>query len=63
MTEARIRTARAMLKLAVFTGGWVAAFALLPSLWVAAAFGLWALAVTPGIVHMHREFQNITQNP
>ncbi len=53
------RSRGALRNLALFVGGWVAAFALLPVMWALAAFAVWALAVTPGIVDMHRQFQSV----
>ena len=43
----------------LFVGGWVAAFALLPTPWVLALFAGWALYVAPGLREVHRHFQNV----
>ncbi len=50
---------RAALKLAFFLAGWMAAFALLPVVWAGAALLAWVASVTPGIVALHRTFQNV----
>jgi hypothetical protein len=55
------RVLGALGKLVLFVGGWAAAFAFLPTGWVFGALALWALAVTPGIVHVHREFQSVRE--
>jgi peroxiredoxin len=54
------RSKRAMLKLALFVVAWIAAFALLPASWVAVVLLAWAVLVTPGIVAVHRTFQNVS---
>ena len=53
------RAKRALVKLALFTAGWIAAFALLPTGWVALALLAYAAIATPGIVEMHRAFQSV----
>ncbi len=55
------RAKRALLNLALFVGGWAAAFALLPAVWVLVAFAAWAALVTPSIVAMHRDFQSVPE--
>lgn len=50
---------RAIAKLALFVAAWIAAFALWPTKWVAAALLAWAAVVTPGVVALHRTFQNV----
>jgi peroxiredoxin len=52
---------RALGKLALFVAGWIAAFAWLPAGWVAAALLAWGVIVMPGIVALHRTFQNVEQ--
>ena len=52
---------RAMRNLALFVAGWIAAFALLPTLLVLAAFAAWALFVTPGVRELHRQFQSVPE--
>ena len=50
-------------RIAIFVAAWIAAFALLPTAWVAAALLLWIVIATPGIVAIHKQFQNITTEP
>ena len=38
---------------------WLAAFAFLPTVWVAGALVAWGIFVWPGIAQIHREFQNV----
>jgi hypothetical protein len=57
-TPEKRRAPWAIAKAVVFVAAWIVAFATLPPLPVAAAFVLWAAAVTPGIVALHRLFQN-----
>ncbi len=52
---------RALRNLALFVSGWIAAFALLPTLFVLAAFVTWALFVTPGVRELHRQFQSVPE--
>lgn len=49
---------KAMRRAYVFLGAWLLAFVLLPFAWVAIAFVAWAVAVTPGLLEIHRQFQN-----
>ena len=60
--DGRPRELSTVAKLALFVGGWIAAFALLPVPWVLAALAVWGLAVTPGIVVMRREFQSVRED-
>lgn len=53
------RARRAMLKLALFAAGWVAAFILLPAGWVALTLLAYAAIAAPGILEMHRAFQAV----
>jgi hypothetical protein len=53
------RVRGAMLKIVCFLAAWGAAFAFLPTLPVALALGVFCAAVTPGIVGVHRAFQNV----
>ena len=46
-------------RMAVFAGAWVAAFALLPTGWVALGLAAWAAVALPGVVALHRQFQHI----
>jgi len=53
------KSKRAMRKLALFVAGWIAAFVFLPTAWVAVALLAWMVLITPGIIAMHRTFQNV----
>lgn len=57
--DVEARAKRAVLKLALFVAGWVAAFALLPAAWVALALLGYAAVAAPGIAEMHRAFQSV----
>ena len=41
-----------------FAGAWLLALVLLPFHWVAIAFVCWIIAVVPGLIEIHRQFQN-----
>ncbi len=45
-------------RVAGFVAAWVAGFLLFPAKWVALAMGAWALAALPGLIEIHRQFQN-----
>lgn len=47
-----------MRRVALFAGAWIAALALLPSAWVAIAFGVWALIAAVGVGELYRQFQH-----
>ena len=53
------QAARAAAKLALFIAAWSATFAFLPASWVALALLAWAAGAAPGIVELHRSFQNV----
>lgn len=53
-----VTPADAMRRWYVFIGLWLLALVLLPVGWVASAFGLWLLALVPGMLEIHRQFQN-----
>ncbi len=55
---ASVSPRKMMRRVAVFLGGWIAAFALLPTAWVAGALGVWALILTAGLVEVNRQFQH-----
>jgi len=48
----------AMRRWYVFVALWVVALVCLPMVWVVGAFCLWALALVPGMIEIHRQFQN-----
>ena len=47
-----------MRRLYVFLGAWLLALLLLPATWVGIAAIAWLLALTPGLIEIHRQFQN-----
>lgn len=51
----------AVRNLVIFLIAWAAAFTWLPTPFVVAAGVVWALAVTPGIIEMHRQFQSVPE--
>lgn len=53
------RSLRAIRNLVLFLAGWVAAFALLPTALVLMLLAGWAIYVAPGLVEVHRHFQNV----
>ena len=53
------RVRRAALRIPFFVAAWIAAFVFLPSIWVLAALGVWMAAISPRILFIHREFQNV----
>ncbi len=42
----------------IFAGLWLIALIVMPLAWVAGAFLLWVVLVTPGMIEIHRQFQN-----
>ncbi len=42
----------------VFVAAWIVALLLFPAQWVAVAALVWAIVVTPGVIEIHRQFQN-----
>ena len=54
----QVSPADAMLRVYWFVGAWVLALVLLPALWVGAAALLWLAMLTPGLIEIHRQFQN-----
>lgn len=48
----------AMRRVYGFVGLWLLALLLLPLTWVATAFLLWAVVLIPGMIEIHRQFQN-----
>ncbi len=49
-------------RIAIFVGAWIAAFALLPTGWVALGLAAWGALAFPGVVEIHRQFQNVPKN-
>ena len=56
--KAGVTPADAMRRAYLFLGVWILALWFLPVLWVGAAFTVWLLALTPGLIEIHRQFQN-----
>lgn len=54
----RVSPKAAMSRWKYFLSGWLAALIALPLSWVAIALLLWMVLLTPGIVEIHRQFQN-----
>ena len=50
---------RASAKALLFLGALGVAFAALPTAWVLAALAIWGLAITPGMIRVHRHFQSV----
>ena len=48
----------AMRRVYVFLGLWILALVVLPAVWVVAAAVIWLLLLTPGLLEIHRQFQN-----
>ena len=48
----------AMRRVYVFVGAWLLAFFFLPAAWVGLAAVIWLLVLTPGLIEIHRQFQN-----
>jgi len=55
----RVRRRNALLRIPLFLGAWIAAFAYLP-LWLASlALAGWVVKITPGVLRVHARFQNV----
>ncbi len=48
----------AMRRVYLFVGAWILALLVLPLWWVGVAAAIWVLALTPGLIEIHRQFQN-----
>jgi len=55
------RFKRAGAKALLFLVALVVAFAALPTAWVLAALAVWALAITPSMIRLHRHFQSVPE--
>lgn len=42
----------------IFLAAWIVALLLFPAQWVAVAALVWVIVVTPGVIEIHRQFQN-----
>ena len=56
--KASVTPSQAIRRAYVFLGAWILALAFLPITWVAASALLYAIALTPGLIEIHRQFQN-----
>ena len=57
-TKDTVTPSQAMRRVWVFLGLWIASIAAFPVQYVACAFGLWLILLTPGMIEIHRQFQN-----
>jgi hypothetical protein len=48
----------AMRRVYLFLGAWILALLVLPASWVGIAAAIWMVALTPGLIEIHRQFQN-----
>ena len=53
-----VSPADAMRRVYVFAGLWILALLVLPAWWVGLAAAVWLLLLTPGLIEIHRQFQN-----
>jgi len=54
----RVSPGKMMSRVYLFAAAWVLAAILLPPLWVGIAALAWVVAMVPGLVEIHRQFQN-----
>ena len=54
----RVSPGKMMPRVWAFLAIWALAFAILPIQWSVAAMALWLLILTPGLIEIHRQFQN-----
>ena len=57
-SKASVTPSQAIRRAYLFLGLWVLALAFLPISWVAVSALLYAIALTPGLIEIHRQFQN-----
>lgn len=55
------RSRRAVRNIVIFAAAWAAAFVVLPATWVLATALVWAIALAPVLVKIHRHFQSVPQ--
>ena len=53
-----VSPAATMRRAYVFIGLWLLALMFLPTFWVMGAFVIWLIVLTPGLIEIHRQFQN-----
>ena len=56
--KASVTPSDAMRRVYLFVGAWILALLALPVLWVGIAAVVWMLALIPGLIEIHRQFQN-----
>jgi len=56
------RIRQAALRVPIFLAAWIVAAILLPPWVVALAFAAWIAIITPGVLKIHRRFQNVSQH-
>ena len=54
----RVSPGKMMPRVYAFLIAWLVAFLILPTKWVGAAIVIWLLILTPGLIEIHRQFQN-----
>jgi hypothetical protein len=57
-SKASVTPSQAIRRAYVFLGAWVLALVFLPITWVAVSALLYAVVLTPGLIEIHRQFQN-----
>ena len=57
--KASVSPTKAVRRAYLFAGAWLLALILLPLQWVGIAALAWILALTPGLIEIHRQFQNV----
>ncbi len=55
----RVSPGKMMSRVYAFVAMWLLALVALPAAWVATAFAGWLLILMPGLIEIHRQFQNI----
>ena len=56
----RVSPSKMMPRVYAFLALWLIALLTLPITWVGAMFGVWLVILTPGLVEIHRQFQNVS---
>ena len=57
-TKDSVTPGAALRRAYIFAGLWLLALVMLPLAWVAGALLTWLIALTPGLLEIHRQFQN-----
>jgi hypothetical protein len=58
----RVSPNKMMTRVSIFISAWLAALAFLPIKVTLSAFILWSIVVTPGLIEIHRQFQNVKED-